>query len=72
MIRTTLKPNTYRACPLPSTSRLTPVPYSEDGFYVSQGRAKRIQLGQTVYPFENLFVRPADEVTQIRYTISME
>lgn len=72
MIRTTPQPNKYRTFPLPSPYRTFPVAYSEDGFYVSQGSAKQVQLGQAVRPFGEMFVEPADEVTQIRFKYELE
>lgn len=67
MIRTTERPNRYRAYPLDSTSRETPTRYTEATLYVSQGSAKYAPLGTTVYPFRELFVRPSADVTAIRY-----
>lgn len=72
MIRTMPQPNRYRTFPLPSPYRLVPVAYSEDGFYVSQGSAKQVQLGQTVKPFAEMFVDPAEDVTQIRFRFELE
>lgn len=66
------QPNKYRTFPLPSPDRLTPVSYSEDGFYVSQGSAKQVQLGQNVKPFGELFVEPAEDVTRIRFRFELE
>ena len=67
MIRTTVVPNSYRLHPLPNSNRLATLAYTEAALYVSQGRARRAQLGQVILPFESLFVKTRTDVTAIRY-----
>jgi len=67
MIRTTTQPNSHRLHPLSSDHRTAMKAYTEEALYVSQGRAMRAQLNQLVHPFAGLFVKPASDVTGIRY-----